>query len=84
MLTLLVRKEFPYLGQWYDNALLGQSYRTPHGAVIGECGTVEKRLLAGGTEELGKKPTKAQIFHSQFHLKSPEIEPGSLCCEAST
>jgi hypothetical protein len=35
-----VRDEAPKFDQGYYNMVLGQSYRTPHGAMIDECGAV--------------------------------------------
>jgi len=36
--------------------LLGQSFRTPHGAVIDEYGAMVEWYWQGKTEELGEKP----------------------------
>jgi hypothetical protein len=43
------------LDQGYDNVLLGQSYRTPHGAMIHVYGAMVEWYWQGKTKELGRK-----------------------------
>jgi hypothetical protein len=49
--------------------LLGQSYRTPHGAMINEYGAMGGMMLTGKTEELGENPVPVQLCPPQI----PEV-----------
>jgi hypothetical protein len=57
----------------YDNATLGQGYRTPRAAVI--CGRWNDDWQ-GNTEELGDKSAAVHFVHHESHFKSPRIERG--------
>jgi hypothetical protein len=48
--------------------LLGQGYRTPHGAAKNEC---------NDDQEGEPKNSKCHFVHQESHLKSPGTEPGS-------
>jgi hypothetical protein len=49
--------------------LLGQGYRTPHGAVTDEYGAMVEWWLSGETKELGEKPTPVPLHPPGISLQ---------------
>jgi hypothetical protein len=70
--------EFLTQDRGYDNVLLGQGCRTPHGEVIDEHGTmVERRLAKEKRKTLGETCFIATSYTANLTW-SPRIEPGQL------
>jgi hypothetical protein len=56
--------------------LLGQSNRTPHGAVIDEYGAMVEWYFAGETEELGENLPSATLSTTIPTWIDPGVNPG--------
>jgi hypothetical protein len=71
-----VRSEALTLDRGCDSVPLGQSNRTPHGAVIDEYGANGGMIFAGETEELGENPPSATLSTTNPTWKDPGANPG--------
>jgi hypothetical protein len=56
--------------------LLGQSDRTPHGAVIDEYGAMVEWYICRGNRSTRRKPGQCHFVHHKSHMNWPGREPG--------